>query len=151
MKSRRSALTVIVTCVTLLAVTVVAQVTRPYRNGSVWGIAFVRVKPGMDEAYMEYVAGQWKAMQEAQKQAGLILSYKVLTTEGHSSTDWNMMLMTEYKDLASMEANEDKSEEVTMKVSGDEKKQMQGYRERSEIREAMGYRLARELVLEPKR
>lgn len=33
-----------------------------------------------------------------------ILAYRVLTTEGHDQTDWNMLLMTEYKDLATMEA-----------------------------------------------
>ena len=150
MKSRRFRIVVLATCALFLCVTVYGQVSRPYRNGSVWGISFIRVKPGMDDAYLNYLAGQWKAQAEAQKQAGLILSYKVLTTEAHGSTDWNMMLMTEFKDLATMEANEEKSEAVMQKVMGDDQKQMQGYRDRSEIREAMGFRLAREVVLEPR-
>lgn len=29
---------------------------RPYRNGSVWSIGFIRMKPGMDSAYPNYVA-----------------------------------------------------------------------------------------------
>jgi hypothetical protein len=134
----------------LLGVTVYAQVSRPYRNGTVWDISFIRVKPGMNEAYMNYLCGQWKNMQEAQKSAGLILSYKVIGTEAHGSTDWNLMLMTEYKDLASMEANEQKAEAVAEKIVGDDQKQMQGYRDRSEIREIMADRLAREIVLEPR-
>ena len=60
------------------------------------------------------------------------------------------MLMTEYKNLASMEANEDKSEAVAQKVIGNDEKQMQGYKDRLEIREVMGNRLAREVILEPK-
>jgi hypothetical protein len=127
-----------------------AASARPYHNGSVWGIGFIRVKPGMDEAYMSYLAGQWKNTQEAMKKEGLILSYKVITTEAHSVTDFNMMLMTEYKDMATMEANEGKYDALAQKVIGDDEKQQQGYKDRSEIREVLGNRLAREVILSPK-
>jgi hypothetical protein len=137
----------------LIAVTslsVYAQVRRPFRNGSVWTLAFIRMKPGMETAYLNYVAGSWKANQEAAKKEGLILSYKVLTTEGHSPADYNIILMTEYKDLATMEANEPKADALAQKVEGDDTKQMQGYKDRAEIREIVGDRLAREIVLEPR-
>ena len=134
----------------IVGISVYAQVNRPYRNGSVWSISFIRIKPGMDTAYMNYLAGPWKANQEAAKKEGLILSYKVVSTEGHTPADWNVMLMTEYKDLASMEANQDKADALAQKVIGTDEKQMQGYKDRSEIREVMGVRLAREIVLDPK-
>ena len=134
----------------IIGISVYAQVNRPYRNGSVWSISFIRIKPGMDTAYMNYLAGPWKANQEAAKKEGLILSYKVVSTEGHTPADWNVMLMTEYKDLASMEANQDKADALAQRVVGNDEKQMQGYKDRSEIREVMGVRLAREIVLEPK-
>ena len=140
----------LVVAVLIVGVSVYAQVNRPYHNGSVWNIAFIRIKPGMDVAYMNYLAGQWKAEQEAQKKDGNILSYKVLSVEGHTATEFNLMLMTEYKNLATMEANEDKAEAVAQKVVGNDEKQMQGYRERLEIREVLGDRLAREIILEPK-
>lgn len=127
-----------------------AQVKRPYRNGSVWTMAFIRMKPGMNTAYLNYLAGTWKASQEAAKKEGLILSYKVLTTEGHNPGDFNIVLMTEFKDLATMEANEGKADALAQKTVGDDQKQMQGYKERLEIREIVGDRLAREIVLEPK-
>jgi len=113
--------------------------------------AFIKMKPGMETAYLNYIATDWKRNQEASKKDGLILSYKVLTTEAHGTTDWNIMLMTEYKDMATMEANEAKADALLQKVIGDDQKQMQGYRERLEIREVMGNRLAREIVLEPRR
>ena len=81
---------------------------------------------------------------------GLILSYKVISTEAHGPGDWNLMLMTEYKDLATMEANDQKAEATAQKVVGDDSKMMQGYKDRSEIREIIGERLAREVVLEPR-
>lgn len=139
--------------VILLAVSAVvyAQVSRPYRNGSVWNVAFIRIKPGMDTAYLNYLASDWKRNQEAMKKEGLILSYKVLTTEAHGAADFNVMLMTEYKDLATMEANEAKADSLAQQVVGNDAKQIQGYKDRLEIREVLQDRLAREIVLEPRR
>ncbi len=151
MKMQRMLALLLVSVTLLLCLSVFAQVSRPYRDGSVWEIALIRVKPGMGSAYMTYIATDWKREQEALKQAGLILSYKVLATEGHSPGDWNLMLMTEFKDLASLEANQQKAEAVTQQVIGNDEKMRQGYRERSEIREIIGDRLAREIVLEPKK
>jgi hypothetical protein len=73
-----------------------------------------------------------------------------LTLEGHNPGEFNVMLMTEYKDLASMEASEDKADALAQKTVGNDEKQMQGYKDRVEIREVLGGRLAREVVLEPK-
>jgi hypothetical protein len=134
----------------VVSISVYAQVKRPYHNGSVWNIAFIRMKPGMETAYLDYLAGPWKANQEAAKKEGLILSYKVIGVEGHNPAEWNLMLMTEYKDLATMEANEDKGDALAQRMIGPDEKQRQGYKDRSEIREVIGDRLAREIVLEPK-
>ena len=79
------------------------------------------------------------------------MSYKVLSVEAHTPGEWNLMLMSEYKNLAAMEASEDKADTVAQRVIGNDEKQMQGYRERAEIREVLGQRLAREVILEPKR
>ncbi len=137
-------------CVIAAGLSVYAQVSRPYRNGSVWSMSMIRVKPGMDSAYLNYLATDWKRSQESAKKEGLILSYRVLTTESHDSSDWNLLLLSEYKDLATLEANEQKTDTLTQKVVGDDQKQMQGYKERAEIREVLGTRLAREVILEPR-
>jgi hypothetical protein len=150
MKTRNIVIGLLLALLLIAGISVFAQVNRPYQNGSVWNIAFIRIKPGMDTAYMNYVASQWKAEQEAQKKDGNILSYRVLSVEAHTPGEWNLMLMTEYKSLAAMEASEDKAEAVAQKVVGNDEKQMQGYKERAEIREVMGARLAREIILEPK-
>jgi hypothetical protein len=67
--------------------------------------------------------------------------------EGHSPGEWNLMLISEYK--ASL-LWEDKADALAQKMIGNDEKQMQGYKDRSEIREVMGNRLARDIVLEPK-
>ena len=150
-KHNRIAIGLIAVLVLTLSVVVYAQVNRPYRNGSVWQISFIQMKPGMETAYLNHVAGDWKRQNEALKKDGQILSYKVMTTEGHSSIDWNIMLMIEYKDLATMEANETKADNLAQTVIGTDEKQMQGYRDRLQIREVLGERLAREIILEPRR
>jgi len=152
MKNRnRILVSSLIVLVLTLSIVVVAQVSRPFRNGTVWSIGFIQMKPGMETAYLNYVAGDWKREQEALKKDGQIISYKVLTTESHGSDDWNIMLMTEYKNMATMEANEVKADNLAQKVSGNDEKQMQGYRDRLQIREVLENRLAREIVLEPRR
>ncbi len=149
--NRKSILTAVAVVLFLSTGFVVgAQVSRPYHDGSVWGIGQIRVKPGMNEAYLAYLSSQWKTQQEALKKEGIILSYKVITTESHGPQDFNMLLMSEYKDLASYEANQDKAEALMQRVAGDDQKQIQGYRDRAEMREVLGSRLGREIILTPK-
>lgn len=149
MKTQRLLAACLIVCTFLLCLSVFAQM-RPFRNGPVWTIAFIRMKPGMETAYLNYIASEWKKEQEALKAEGITLSYKVLATEGHGSQDFNLMLLTEYKDLATMEANEKKTDALAQKVVGNDEKQMQGYKERADLREVLGQRLAREIVLEPR-
>jgi len=148
---KRTLVSLLIVLVLAASVVVIAQVNRPFRNGSVWSISFIKMKPGMETAYLNYVADEWKREQEALKKDGQILSYKVITTEAHGSNDWNIMLMSEYKDLATQEANEDKADALAQKVVGSDEKQMQGYRDRLQIREVLDIRTAREITLEPKR
>ena len=141
----------LVVCVLLLGASIYAQVNRPTHDGTVWALSFVHVKAGMSPAYDKYLASDWKKMEDSLKGAGITLSYKVIATEAHSPSDWNLMLMVEYKDLASLEANQDKADALLDKMFGGDEKVMQGYKDRSEIREAVGTRLAREIILEPKK
>ena len=138
-------------CILFLGISLYAQMARPTHDGTVWTLSFIHVKPGMGVAYDKYLASDWKKEQEALKEAGIILSYKVIATEAHSPSDWDLMLMVEYKDLASLEANQDKADALLQKMFGSDEKVMQGYKERSDIREVLGTRLAREVILEPKK
>ena len=151
MKRNRMLVSSLIVLLLTLSAVAVAQVNRPFRNGSVWSISLIKMKPGMETAYLNYIAGDWKREQEALKKDGQILSYKVITTEAHGSNDWNIMLMSEYKNLATMEANEDKADNLAQTVSGNDEQQRQGYRDRLQIREVLDVRTAREIVLEPRR
>ena len=151
MRKHRILLAVLVVSLLIAGISMMAQVKRPWHNGSVWGLSFIQMKPGMDTAYLTYIATDWKKLNENLKSQGVILSYKVLETEGHTAGDWNLILAIEYKDLASMEANETKEDSIAQQVVGNDQKQIQGYKERADIREVIGTRIARELVLEPRK
>jgi hypothetical protein len=151
MTRTRALLAVIVLFVSLGGYATYAQVARPYHDGSVWSIAFIKVKPGMNTAYLDYLAADWKKEQEALKAEGIILSYKVIGVEAHTPADWNLMLMTEYKSLAAMEASAEKADALGQKLFGSDQKMMQGYRDRLEIREVLGDRLGREIILAPRK
>lgn len=133
-----------------LGLSLYAQVARPFHPGTVWEIQFIRVKPGMDNAYKNWLASDWKKEQEAFKASGFILGYKVLETEAHGPNDYNMMLMTEVKDLATAEANEQKIDALAQQVMGSDQQQEQGYKTREALREPLGTRIAREVVLTPR-
>lgn len=146
MKSKRVFMGIFIATALLIGISVYAQVNRPFKDGAVWNLAMIRAKPGMENAYKNYLAGQWKAQQEALKKNGMILDYMVLESAGHSPNEWNLLLMTKYKDLATMEANVEKTDAMAQQLIGDDEKQMEGYRKRAEIREVLGGRLAREIV-----
>jgi len=129
-----------------LAVTVAAQVHRYYTPGTVWTVTTIRIKSGMDQAYFQYLDGEFKRESEAQVSGGFMKSYKVLRTMDDDQS-WNLLILREYKSMASLEADEERSDALSQRVAGNDQTQMQGYEDRSKIREVLGTKMARELVL----
>lgn len=150
MRTNRLVLATFLVVLIVAAVGYAQMLTRPYRNGSVWEISLLHTHAGMSNAYLTYLTTDWKREQEALKQQGFILSYKVLTTESHGTNDWDVMLMIEYKDLATMEANQAKADTLSLSLLGGDQKMEQGYRDRTAIRDLVGTRVAREIILQPK-
>ena len=130
----------------LLAVSVSAQIYRYYSPGTIWTVTTIRIKSGMDQAYLAYLDGQFKKESDGMVKAGYMKSYKILRTLDDDSA-WNMIILREYKDLASMEANAEKADVLARELTGDDQTQMQGYEDRSKIREVLGTKTARELIL----
>jgi len=134
--------------VLLLAISAFAQVYRYYSPGPIWTVTTIRIKAGMDPAYLQYLDGQFKKESDTQVKAGYMKSYKILRTLDDDESSWNMLILREYKSLAQMEADEEKSDALSRKALGeDDQKEMQGYEDRSKVREILSTRTARELVL----
>jgi hypothetical protein len=63
-------------------------------------------------------------------------------------SSWNMLILREFKSLAQMEADEEKSDALSREaLREDDQKEMQGYEDRSKVREVLSTRTARELIL----
>jgi hypothetical protein len=131
----------------LLAVSVYGQVHKYYTPGSVWGVTTIRIHPGMDQAYLEYLDTQLKKESDISIKNGFMKSYKILRGQDDDS-GWNMLILREYDSFASLEKNEEKADEVLRQATGiDDQKGMQGYIDRSKIRDVMGTKFMRELIL----
>jgi hypothetical protein len=133
--------------VAALGAGVSAQIYKYYTPGSVWTVTEVRVKPGMEQAYHAYLDSTFKAGEEANVKAGYQKSYRVLETMGTNSDSWTVLILREYKDLASIEANAEKADALGAQIEGDDQKQMQGYEDRAKYREVLSTTYARELLL----
>lgn len=119
---------------------------RTFKAGSAWTVAFVQVKNGMGVDYINSLKTTWRAVQEEGIKQGLILSYKILEGNASNPDDWQIMLMVEYKNLASMEGNEDKWDAIQKKVVGNEEDQKKLRDLRVNMRTMYGTKLMREVV-----
>jgi hypothetical protein len=117
-----------------------------FKTGTVWIVLFVRVMPGKDGVYFNYLADVWKRQQELLKQDGVILSYKVLQTNQIHKDDFNVVLMTEYKSRASIDENQGKLDTVVRQVTGTDEVTMAAYREREKVRRFFGGKICREII-----
>jgi len=129
-----------------IATPVIGQVHKYFTPGTVWTVSMIRIAPGMDQMYMEYLDGRFKKGEDAQVKAGFQKSYKILRTLDDGG-EWNLLILREYESLATMEANLEKADALLQQVQGPDQVQMQGYQDRSKYREVIGTKYARELVL----
>lgn len=131
-----------------LSSAVVAQQQRPYTEGPVTNVSYIRIKPGMFDKYMKYLDTDYKRNLEAQKKAGIILDYAVYSSPQTREDDWNMLLTVTYKNMAALDSLRDKAEPIAMRTLNATPEQLaQGNADRLAMREAVGSRLLRQLIL----
>jgi hypothetical protein len=123
-----------------------AQAARPYKEGQVTDITYVRTKGGHFEDYMKFLDGPYKALMEAQKKAGLVVDYRVYLAEPHTPHEPDLFLSVTYVNMAALDRIEE-AIAVAEKVAGTLDKQEKEAADRESIREILGSQLVRELVL----
>lgn len=119
---------------------------RNWKDGSVIVLTFVRTRTGQDLAYLDAIADTWKKQQEALKSEGIILSYKVWQGNAASEDDFNIILMTEYKDFRVMEENADKQTVILQTIARETQTSSQVLTD-DKVREFFGIRTGRTIVL----
>ena len=119
---------------------------KPYKEGPVTDVAFIRVKDGKLQDYMTYLNTTYKAEMEAQKKAGLVTDYRIYEVPPRRPEDANLILTVSYPNYATLDRVTD-FEAVTAKVEGSLKSADKGFADRGSIREVLGSELIRELIL----
>ncbi|UTP38015.1 hypothetical protein M9M90_12295 [Phenylobacterium sp. LH3H17] len=118
---------------------------RVYAQGTVWSVGYIETKPGMFDEYMAYLNGPWKAIQEAGKKRGDVVSYKVLALTDTRDKEPDLVLMIEYKNMAVFDQSDDESDKQTSAVWGSPVKANQAAVTREAMRTTRGGFLAREM------
>ena len=123
-----------------------ALAAESYNEGRVVNVSYVRVKPGMYDAYMKFLATDYKRLMEAQKKAGIVVDYSVYSAESRTPQDANLILTTTYANMAALDRSEE-AQAIATKVIGDNATMNKGTQDRGAMREILGNQLVRQLIL----
>jgi hypothetical protein len=135
----------------LLALTALTPVAyadgRDYTDGSVINVASIRTVDGHFDEYMHWLSTTYKKLMEAQKKAGLILSYQVMVVEARGPHDPDIYLITEYKNWAALDGLGHKTDAVTAEVVGSLEQADHAQADREKIRAVLGSQTMQAAVL----
>ncbi len=125
-----------------------AQTDDLYKDGTVWNVTFIRTAANRTDDYLKGLAQTWAAMMEESKKEGLIVSYKILQGNSANKEDFDLMLMIEYKDFASLDPDptrDAKFDALEKKIKDQMGEKYQStISNYSEIRDLLGSKLMRE-------
>jgi len=121
---------------------------KPYKEGSVWALTFIKVKPGMFDVYMRDVGPIRKQVMDEAKKQGLVLSYKLFGGSSANHADWDVLFMDEYKNWAAFDGLTKKFEAIQGKLIGNEEKRTRLMIKRTDVREIVGEKVMQELILQ---
>ena len=120
---------------------------KPYKEGSVWTVTFVKVKPGLMDNYLRDLGANRKKLMEQAKKDGLILSERILSGDATGREDYDLILMVEFKNWGAFDGLSDKFRALAEKMVGSEDKQTQMMIKRTEVREILGTKTMQEIYL----
>ena len=124
-----------------------AQDDHAYTEGPVTNISYVKIKPGMFDAYMSYLQKTYKQIMDEQKKAGLVLSYGIYAATARSPHDADLYLTTTYKNWAAFDGLTEKTDAISKKVWGSLAKSDEAAIDREKMREIIGGEVVQELIL----
>ena len=118
-----------------------------YKAGSVWVAGRIDVLPGQFENYMDWLAGQWKKVNELGKAEGIVAEYHVLASTHPRQGEPDLILIIEYKDFQTTAQQEAFDKKVNALLAQDDRKAAAASGERTKMREQLGSTQYQELIL----
>jgi hypothetical protein len=125
----------------------IADEARPYTDGPVINVSYIKIKPGMFDAYMKWVATERKTLMDEYKKAGIILDWRVYGAQAKGPNEPDLILTVTYKNMAAFDGLEDRQDVILKKVAGSLDKATAASIKREEMREVLGGELLRELIV----
>lgn len=124
-----------------------AQDDHAYTEGPVTAISYIKVKPGMFDAYMSYLQKTYKQLIEEQKKDGLVLDYGVYSATARTPHEADLYLTITYKNWAALDTLTARSDAAAKKVWGSLDKSNTASIDREKLREVLGGEVVQELLL----
>jgi len=118
-----------------------------YKPGTVWQTSRINVLPGQFENYMDYLAKNWKKVQEMGKAAGMVVDYHVLATNNARAGEADLILIVEFKDYMSTAQQEAMRAKINAMMAQDDRAAATANGERGKMRESLGSTEYQELIL----
>src|SRR5450755_4055799 len=119
-----------------------------YTPGTVWNISNIQVEPGQMQRYIDYLAGDWKKLNELGKKEGYIASYHVFSVNNARAGEPDLILAIESKDYYSNAEQLAQQKKIEALLAADQRKMEAQSGERKAMRKLMGGMELQELVLQ---
>ena len=132
--------------VSLFATRVLAQEVS-FTPGTVWNFSSIEVAPGQTQKYLDFLAGDWKKLNEFGKKEGYVVSYHVFSVNNTRRGEPDLILAIEYKDYFSNAQQLAQSKRVEEFLARDARKLEIQSGERESMRKVIGGMELQELLL----
>jgi hypothetical protein len=124
-----------------------ADEERPYTEGVVVNVGYVRTKYGMFDEYMKYLDGPYKQIMEEEKKAGTIVEYGVYQAYPHNPSEPDIILTVVYKNWAAYDGLRDRIDPLLKRTFGSMEAASKGAVDREKVREILGGQTIQRLLL----
>jgi hypothetical protein len=109
-----------------------------YTPGTVWNISNIQVEPGQMQRYLDFLAGDWKKLNEFGKKEGYVVSYHVFSVNNPRNGEPDLILAVEYKDYYTNAQQLAQQKAVEAFVKSDTRKMESQSGERKAMRKLAG-------------
>ena len=143
----RKAVWAILFVLTLFAALPAKAQSPNYDVGPVWRVTYYHIKPGQSEAFWKDIRENLKPVYADFKKEGLITDYKMwLNDTTDHPGDWDVALGILFPNYAALDAVDSKAATIAAKHYGSRDAMIEAGKKRTELREVVASKLAREVM-----
>ena len=120
---------------------------KPYSDGPVVNVSYIKTKPGQFDAYIKYLGTTYRDLMEEQKKAGFVLNWSVYRAQPRSPHDPDLVLTVTYKNWAALDGIADRAEASQKKIYSTRAGIAKAQVDRESLRELIGSEDVQQLIL----